>query len=82
MVEAMRARRGGDGQRAERLAAEYRRKYPAGALGEEALVLVFEAAAGRRSPDAPALARQYLAQFPKGRFRERVLRVLEARVER
>jgi hypothetical protein len=76
MLQAMRARKSGDAVRAEQLASEYRKKYPRGALGEEALVLAFEAAASRKSGDAEKLARQYLVQFPDGRFRDRAHRVI------
>jgi hypothetical protein len=76
MLEAMRARNSGDSLRAEQLASVYRKKYPRGALGEEALVLAFEAAASRQGADAEKLARQYLRQFPDGRFRDRAHRVI------
>jgi hypothetical protein len=70
MVEAMQARRGGDLARAERLLNEYRRRFPAGALAEEALALSVETAALRGSAITPELARAYLARFPAGRYRK------------
>lgn len=45
MVEALRERRTGNLARARELAAEYSKKYPHGALNEEALSLSFQAAA-------------------------------------
>lgn len=76
MVEAMQARRAGDSARAAQLLNEYQRKYPDGALQEEALALSMEAAAARGDAGAPKLARQYLERFPNGRFREQAQRVL------
>jgi TolA-binding protein len=76
MVEAMKARRSGDTARASRLLKEYQRKYPEGALQEEALALSMEAAAARGDASATKLARQYLERYPNGRFRDQAQRVL------
>jgi hypothetical protein len=76
MVEAMQARRSGDTARASKLLKEYQRKYPEGALQEEALALSMEAAAARGDAGANKLARQYLERYPNGRFRDQAQRVL------
>jgi hypothetical protein len=78
MVEAMQARRGGELARAGELASEYRRRYPEGALKEEALALSLEVAAARSDGEAARLAEQYLQQFPRGRFRSQAERALHA----
>jgi hypothetical protein len=78
MVAAMRARSAGDLATAERLLSDYRRRFPAGALSEEALALSVETAALRGSQLAPELARAYLARFPGGRYRTWVERTLVA----
>jgi len=79
MMEALQARRAGDAARAQQLTAEYQKKYPNGALKEEALAIAFESAAARKDPSAGALARKYLATFPKGRFRSQAEQVLANR---
>ncbi len=79
MMEALQARRAGDAARAQRLTAEYQKKYPNGALKEEALAIAFESAAARKDPSAAPLARKYLATFPKGRFRPQAEQVLANR---
>jgi len=76
VVAAMQARRTGDLARVERLLTTYRTRYPDGALNEEALVLSLEAAALRGSNHAPELAHRYLAQFPRGQYREWVEQLL------
>lgn len=76
LVEAMRARRGGDAARVSQLAEEYRLKHPQGALQEEALILSVESAAARHAPNAGALAREYLNRFPSGRFVAQAKRAL------
>jgi hypothetical protein len=76
MMEALQARRAGDAARAQQLSAEYRKKYPSGALREEALAIAFESAAARSDPSAAKLAQNYLASFPRGRFRKQAEQVL------
>lgn len=61
--------------RAQRLALDYLRIYPRGALAEEALAVAIEAAAIDRDPKATHLAVGYLRQYPTGRFRELAERV-------
>jgi hypothetical protein len=78
LIEAMEARREGSMTRAARLLAEYRDRYPNGALQEEALALSLEAAAVRGDSDAAYdFAQEYLRRFPGGRFRERVRQVMK-----
>jgi TolA-binding protein len=76
MMEALQARRAGDTARAQQLTAEYQKKYPNGALKEEALAIAFESAAARNDPGATRLAQKYLASFPHGRFRKQAEQVL------
>ena len=76
MMEALQARRAGDTTRAQELTAEYQKKYPNGALKEEALAIAFESAASRKDPGAAKLAQKYLAAFPHGRFRTQAEQVL------
>jgi hypothetical protein len=78
MMEAMQARRSGDTARAAQLLKEYQRKYPDGALQEEALALSMEAAAARGDASAGKLARRYLERYPNGRFRDQAQRVLRS----
>ncbi len=47
---------------------QYLRRYPKGALLEEALALAIEAALEEGSPRAAGYAERYLAKFPDGRF--------------
>ena len=63
-------RREGRPDRAAKLLDEYRRRYPSGALSEEALALSVEAATLRGDPRAKALADSYLARYPRGQFHE------------
>jgi len=69
LMAAVRALRT-DGQpaRAERLALDYLRSYPRGALAEEALAVAIEASGQNGDSRAVALARRYLRQYPHGRF--------------
>jgi len=76
MMEALQARRAGDTARAQELTAEYQKKYPNGALKEEALAIAFESAAARKDPSATRLAQKYLAAFPHGRFSAQAEQVL------
>ena len=76
MMEALQARRAGDAARAQQLTAEYQKKYPNGALKEEALAIAFESAAARKDPSALRLAQKYLSSFPQGRFRKQAEQVL------
>lgn len=76
MMEALQARRAGDTARALQLTAEYQKKYPSGALKEEALAIAFESAASRSDPGAARLAQKYLTAFPQGRFRKQAEQVI------
>jgi hypothetical protein len=76
MMEALQARRAGDTVRAQELTAEYQKKYPNGALKEEALAIAFESAAARKDASASKLAQKYLASFPHGRFRAQAEQVV------
>lgn len=70
VVTAMRAlRQERQPQRAAALLDEYLRRYPSGALAEEALALSVEAATQRGDARAADLAERYLARYPSGRFR-------------
>jgi len=76
MMEALQARRAGDTARAQQLTAEYQKKYPNGALKEEAAAIAFESAAARNDPSAARLAQKYLSSYPRGRFRAQAEQVL------
>jgi hypothetical protein len=78
MMEALQARRAGDTARAQELTAEYQKKYPNGALKEEALAISMESAASRKDPSAAKLAQRYLNSFPQGRFRAQAQQVLNS----
>ena len=57
-----------DPKHAGALLDHYLKRYPRGALLEEALALAIEAAAAQQDPHAGELATRYLAKFPHGRF--------------
>ena len=71
LLEAIRTLRSGhDPVRAGALLAEYLKAYPHSPLSEDALALSVEAAIARRDVRSGGdLARSYLTQFPKGRYR-------------
>jgi hypothetical protein len=69
IMTAVRAlRQDHDPARAGALLDDYLRRYPRGALAEEALGLAIEAASARGDARAAALARSYLERYPRGRF--------------
>jgi hypothetical protein len=76
LMEALQARRAGDTVRAQQLTAEYNKKYPNGALREEALAISFESAAAHNDASAKRLAQKYLTTFPHGRFRKQAEQVI------
>lgn len=59
-----------DAPRAGRLLEDYLRRYPQGALAEEALAVAIEAAMASGDKSAGALAGEYLKKYPSGRFRQ------------
>jgi hypothetical protein len=71
-------RRDGDPALAARLLDEAHRKSPDGALAEEVMSLRVEAALARGDARAGSYAREYLARYPEGRYRERVQQALRA----
>jgi hypothetical protein len=77
VATAMRAlRRDHDPVGAGRLLDDYLRRWPNGALIEEALALALEAANARGDARARAFATTYLQRFPSGRFGEAARRTL------
>jgi TolA-binding protein len=66
----------GDPARAGRILDDYFKRYPHGALAEEAQALAIDIAVARGDARAKALASRYLAQFPNGHFRAKAERVL------
>ena len=79
LFEATRALRSErDAARAGALLDEYFRRFPRGALGEEALAVAVEAAAARGDARVHALGRRYLQRYPDGHYREAVERALDA----
>jgi hypothetical protein len=77
VMEAMRAlRQDKDPARAQVLLAEHQLRHPRSALSEEVLALSIEAAVARKDSAAKEHARRYLAQYPRGRFRELAVRAL------
>jgi len=72
-------RQNGDPARASALLSQYLRAHPRGVLSEDALALSIEAAnAQHDSRSAAGLGRQYLAQFPKGRYRAFALQATQS----
>lgn len=70
VVAAVRALRSEDDPaRAQRLALEYLRVYPHGALAEEALAVAIDASTRCQGPQTRRLAARYLRIYPNGRFR-------------
>jgi hypothetical protein len=61
-------RRDGDPALAARLLADNRKRYPNGPLAEEALSLQIEAALALHDAHARAFAREYVTQYPNGRY--------------
>jgi hypothetical protein len=80
VVGALRVRRD-DPARAAELLADYRLRYPDGALAEEALVLAVEAAVNRNDPSAARLAAQYLERYPSGAWAREVRKALGRRLD-
>jgi hypothetical protein len=77
VATAMRAlRRDHDPVGAGQLLDDYLRRWPNGALIEEALALALEAANARGDARARAFATTYLQRFPAGRFGEAARRTL------
>jgi TolA-binding protein len=66
----------GDPARAGRILDDYFKRYPHGALAEEAQALAIDIAVARGDARVTALASRYLAQFPNGHFRAKAERVL------
>lgn len=79
MVEAMQARTAGKYGRALELLGDYQRRFPRGALQDEALALQVEMTSLQGGAErARALGRAYLARFPNGRYRAWVSQSLDA----
>ena len=79
MVEAMQARSAGKYGRALQLLGDYQRRFPGGALQDEALALSIEMTTLQGSAErARALARSYQARFPQGRYRAWVSQSLDS----
>jgi len=82
LFDATRVLRGErDPARAGALLDAYFRRFPHGALAEEALALAIEAAEARGDARARVLARRYLERYPSGHFRERAERALAGPAE-
>lgn len=80
LFEATRAlRREGNPARASELLAEHRKKFPRGALAEEALALSIEVAVARGDARASKLAQRYLELYPDGHFVNKAKRALGKR---
>lgn len=79
VVEAIQAlRKERDPVRAQNLLDGYLQSHPRGVLSGDALALSIEAASARHDPRAADYARRYLANYPKGKYRELAKRALEA----
>lgn len=77
LLEAMRALRiERSPSRARAMLEAYLARHPKGALAEEALVMLVEAAAIHGDADAKVLAARYFAQYPRGAFADEVRRAL------
>ena len=68
--------------RARRLLVGYLTAHPNGALAEEALAILIEAAATNHDSDASALSDRYLRKYPSGPFRALASRTLAASTTR
>jgi outer membrane protein assembly factor BamD (BamD/ComL family) len=79
VYEAARALRNeGDPAHAARALDDYFKRYPHGALSEEAQALAIDVAVARGDARAKTLATRYLAAYPNGHFRPKAERVLAA----
>jgi hypothetical protein len=77
---ARRALTAGDAERALALIASYHRRFPSGALGQEATVLEVDALAAKgRAEQATDLKQQFLAEHPDSAHTQRVQRSGQAR---
>jgi hypothetical protein len=80
VAEAVRALRSQhDPRRAAPLLGDYLRRFPRGALAEEALALEIEAFAAVDDERTDEIAREYLRRFPAGRYLDVARRVLARR---
>jgi outer membrane protein assembly factor BamD (BamD/ComL family) len=77
LLGAMRALRvDHDPDRARTILSQYLAGHPKGALAEEALVMLVEAAVAHGDRDASALAARYFQLYPRGEFAVQVRRAL------
>jgi TolA-binding protein len=68
----------GDPARAARVLDDYFKRYPHGALAEEAQALAIDIAVARGDARAKSLAARYLSSYPNGHFRAKAEHVLDA----
>jgi TolA-binding protein len=68
----------GDPARAARVLEDYFKRYPHGALAEEAQALAIDIAVARGDARAKSLATRYLSSYPNGHFRAKAEHVLDA----